>query len=128
MQVPIVEYLRLGDAPVLVAQECTACRARYFDRRNACASCEGDDFAQVEVERDGEVVAFTIVHAGVAVPFVAAVVDCAGTSVRANLVNVEPDPDRLHLGMKVRLATYSMGTDSEGNEAIGFGFEPGEGG
>ena len=27
-------------------------------------------------------------------------------------------------GMKVRLATYSMGADSEGTEAIGFGFEP----
>jgi hypothetical protein len=28
--------------------------------------------------------------------------------------------------MKVRLATYPMGTDSAGTEAIGFGFEPAE--
>jgi hypothetical protein len=28
------------------------------------------------------------------------------------------------LGMKVRLATYSMGTDEAGTEAVGFGFEP----
>ena len=27
-------------------------------------------------------------------------------------------------GMKVRLATYPIGTDSAGTEAIGFGFEP----
>lgn len=26
--------------------------------------------------------------------------------------------------MKVRLATYSLGTDDHGTEAIGFGFEP----
>jgi hypothetical protein len=26
--------------------------------------------------------------------------------------------------MKVRLATYSLGTDDDGTEAIGFGFEP----
>jgi hypothetical protein len=26
--------------------------------------------------------------------------------------------------MKVRLATYSLGVDDEGTEAIGFGFEP----
>ncbi len=58
------------------------------------------------------------------VPFVAAVVDCAGTSVRANLINVPPDPEHVQLGMKVRLATYSLGTDAEGTEAIGFGFEP----
>jgi hypothetical protein len=28
------------------------------------------------------------------------------------------------LGMKVRLTTYSLGTDSAGTEAIGFGFAP----
>jgi uncharacterized OB-fold protein len=55
---------------------------------------------------------------------VAAWVDCDGTSVRGNLINVEPDPEHVTLGMKVRLATQSMGTDAEGTEAIGFGFEP----
>ncbi len=71
--------------------------------------------------------AFTIVSfaaPGITVPFVAAVVDCEGTSVRANLINVEPDADHVALGMKVRLATHSMGTDDEGTEAISFGFEP----
>jgi uncharacterized OB-fold protein len=60
----------------------------------------------------------------VPVPFVAAVVDCDGTSVRANLINVDPDPEHVMLGMKVRLATYSLGTDDDGVEAIGYGFEP----
>jgi uncharacterized OB-fold protein len=61
------------------------------------------------------------------VPFVAGVVDCGGTSVRSNVINVTPDPEPVHTGMKVRLATYVMGTDDEGSEAIGFGFEPVEG-
>ena len=39
--VPIVDYLVLGDDPHLVAKECTGCGARFFDRRNACASCSG---------------------------------------------------------------------------------------
>jgi hypothetical protein len=26
--------------------------------------------------------------------------------------------------MKVRLATYAVGTDGSGTEAVGFGFEP----
>jgi hypothetical protein len=52
------------------------------------------------------------------------VVDCDGTQVRGNHINVEPDPEHAHDGMKVRLATYSIGTDAEGTEAIGFGFEP----
>jgi uncharacterized protein len=55
---------------------------------------------------------------------VAAVVDCDGTSVRGNVVNVPADPDHVTLGMKVRLTTVPVGTDSAGTEAIGFGFEP----
>ncbi len=57
-------------------------------------------------------------------PFVSAVVDCDGTPVRGNVINVEPDPEHVTTGMKVRLATYSLGTDDNGVEAVGFGFEP----
>jgi uncharacterized OB-fold protein len=129
-QVPLVDYLVLGDDPHLVASECTSCGARFFGRRNACASCSGSDFRPVRVATEGEVRTFTIVaHAapGIPVPFVASVVDCDGTSVRGNVVNVPPDPDHVHLGMKVRLTTVPIGTDSAGTEAIGFGFEPLEG-
>ena len=126
-QIPLVDYLALTPEPHLVAHECTSCGARFFDRRNACASCFGTDFRSVPVATDGEVTAFTIVSLaapGIQVPFVAGVVDCGGTSVRGNIINVEPDPDHVTLGMKVRLATYSMGVDAAGTEAIGFGFEP----
>ncbi len=126
-QVPLVDYLELGDSPHLVAHECTNCGAKFFDRRNACASCFGTEFKKAIIATDGEVRAFTIVaHAakGIPVPFVSAVVDCGGTSVRANIINTEPDPEHVSLGMKVRLATFSMGKDGAGTEAIGFGFEP----
>ncbi|WP_067898146.1 Zn-ribbon domain-containing OB-fold protein [Nocardia vaccinii] len=126
-QLPFVDYLVLGDAPHLRAAECSSCRARYFDRRNACAACGRGEFEPVEISRTGTVKAFTIVSVaapGVPVPFVAAVVDCAGTSVRGNIVGCPPDLDHVGLGMSVRLSTYSLGIDQLGNEAIGFGFEP----
>ena len=126
-QIPLVDYLVLGDDPHLVASECTSCGARFFDRRNACASCSGTEFRRADVATTGEVRAFTIVSfaaPGIPVPFVAAVVDCDGTSVRGNLVNVEPTPEHVSLGMKVKLATYPVGTDAAGTEAVGFGFEP----
>ena len=126
-QIPLVDYLVLGDEPHLVANECTACGARFFDRRNACASCGKAEFKRVDISTRGEVKAFTIVAfaaPGVPVPYVAALVDCAGTSVRANLINVEPDPEHVTMGMKVRLATQVIGTDDNGTDAIGFGFEP----
>ena len=43
-QISLVDYLVLGDEPHLVANECTACGARFFDRRNACAECSGTEF------------------------------------------------------------------------------------
>ncbi|HVW79934.1 MAG TPA: OB-fold domain-containing protein [Mycobacteriales bacterium] len=126
-RIPLVDYLALDPQPHLVAQECTNCAARYFDHRDACASCFEADFKPVDVATTGVVTAFTIVSyapPGVDAPFVAAVVDCDGTPVRANLRDVEPDPEHVTLGMKVALTTYSLGTDSAGTEAIGFGFAP----
>jgi hypothetical protein len=40
------------------------------------------------------------------------------------VINTEPDAEHLKLGMKLKLATQVVGTDDEGTEAIGFGFEP----
>jgi uncharacterized OB-fold protein len=126
-QVPLVDYLVLGDHPHLHAHECRACGARYFDRRNACSRCFATEFQVVDVADEGIVTAFSIVAMaapGVKVPFVPAVVDCDGTKVRANLVNVAAKPPDVHVGMKVRLATYIVGSDDAGTEAVGFGFEP----
>ncbi len=126
-QIPFVDYLVLGDQPHLVANECTACGARFFDRRNACAACFGTEFNVADIPTQGELRTFTIVSyaaPGIPVPFVSAIIDCGGTSVRGNLVNVEADPEHVKLGMPVKLTTFAIGKDDEGVEAINFGFEP----
>jgi uncharacterized OB-fold protein len=126
-QVPLVNYLALSPQPHLVANECTSCGARFFDPRVACASCFGTEFRAADVATAGEVTSFTIVTfgpPGVEVPYVAALVDCDGTTVRGNIVGTDPDPDHVKLGMRVQLTTFSLGTDSTGAEAVGFGFAP----
>lgn len=126
-QIPFVDYLRLGERPVLVAQECVACGARYFDRRNACAACSGTAFTEAEVSRTGVVKTFSIVAfaaPGIDVPFVPAVVDCDGTDVPGNIVGTPPDPEHVRLGMRVRLVTRVAGTDRDGTEALTYGFAP----
>ena len=131
-RVPLVAYLALGERPHLIAHQCRRCGARFFDRRNACASCGGQaGFDDVALPGEGVLRTFTVVSVaapGVPVPYVAGLVDLGGTSVRANLVNVRPDPGEIKAGMAVRLTTFSMGTDRDGVEAIGFGFEPVDGG
>ncbi len=126
-QIPLVNYLQLTPTPHLVANECVACGARFFDRRNACAGCFATEFRVVEIATTGILTSFTIVTfaaPGVPVPFVAGIVDCNGTSVRANIVNVAADPEHVKLGMALRLTTNSIGTDDNGVEGVGFGFEP----
>jgi uncharacterized protein len=126
-RIPLVDYLVLSEDPHLVAHECANCGARYFDRRTACAGCSGQEFCDVEVARTGVLRTFTIVWLaaeGVPVPFVAGVVDCGGTSVRGNIVNVPPDPEYVSMGMKVRLTTVPVGIDEAGVEAVNYGFEP----
>ena len=125
--VPIVDYLVLEGKPHLVAQQCQNCAARFFDHRDACASCFGTEFTPVAVSTAGTLKTFTIVSVsapGVPVPFVAGVVDCDGTSVRANIVDVTASAENVRLGMPLRLTTFAIGTDDDGVEAIGFGFEP----
>jgi uncharacterized OB-fold protein len=125
-RVPLVSYLEL-EPPHLVANQCTECGARYFDRRNACASCGGEEFTRVDVDTTGTVRTFSIVAfsiPGVEVPFVAAIVDCGGTSVRGKLVDVAPDPEHVKAGMKVKLVTVSEGVDDDGVEAVGYAFAP----
>jgi uncharacterized OB-fold protein len=125
-RLPLVSYLEL-DPPHLVADQCQDCGARFFGRRNACASCGGDAFEKVDIPTDGTLRTFSIVAVsipGVAVPFVAAVVDCGGTSVRGILVDVPPDPEHVKVGMPVTLVTKSEGFDDDGVEAIGYAFAP----
>jgi uncharacterized protein len=128
-QLPYVSYLELGSEPHLTAQECATCHALFLDRRNACASCGGLEFAPRRLSGDGTLRAFTIVHRAtpdVQVPYVSAIVDLDGGGVvKANLVGVEPDPSQVTLGMRVALTTFGVGTDAEGNEAVGFGYRPG---
>ena len=128
-QVPLVDYLVLADGDThLLGHACDQCGAVFLARRNACAHCGGRAFSARRLAPTGKVTSFTIVNRaapGVPVPFVSAVVELDdGASVLANVVDVEPDPEHVALGMPVRLTTYVAGTDDNGTEAVAFGFVP----
>jgi uncharacterized OB-fold protein len=129
-QIPVVNYLDLsGDTPTLVATKCAHCGALYFGRRNACAKCFArGPFERQELARTGTVRTFTVIQRaapGVKAPYVSAIIDLdGGGHVKANIVNTDPAPESITLGMPVRLTTFTLGIDDEGTEAIGFGFEP----
>ena len=130
-QLPIVGYLALDDGPPhLVAWESVDSGALYFDRRNADANQGGTEFKRRKLATSGKLRSFPIVHRtvpGVPAPYVSALVDLdGGGSVKANLVNIPPDPEHVKLGMPVRMTTFVAGTDDDGTEAVAFAFEPSE--
>jgi len=128
-QIPIVDYLVLDDgAPHLVAWEAVDTGALYFDRRNADAKGGGTEFRRKALATTGKLRSFTIVHRtvpGVPAPYISALVDLdGGGAVKANLVNLPPDPKNVKLGMPLELTTFVAGTDDDGTEAIAFAFQP----
>ena len=127
-RIPVVDYLVLEGDPHLVAQACTSCGALFFDRRNACARCGKQDFERRALATAGTVRSFTIVHRAapnVPVPYVSSVIELDGGGVvKGNLVDAGADPEKIELGMRVRLATFPCGHDEEGTEAVAFGFTP----
>lgn len=128
-QIPMVDYLVLDDGePHLVSNECEKCGALYFDRRNACAKCgKAGPFKKRKLGSEGTLRSFTVIKRGApgVPPFVSSVIDLTGGGVvKANLVEVEPEPDKISLGMKVRLSTFVAGKDDDGTEAVAFGFAP----
>ena len=127
-QISMVEYLSLDGEPHLVANECKECGALYWDRRNACAKCGKTNFDTKSMSSEGEVISFSIVYRAapnVPTPYVSAVIHLnGGGAVKANVIDVEPDPEHVKLGMRVKLKTFVAGTDGAGNEAVAFGYAP----
>lgn len=127
-RVPLVDYLVLDGEPHLEANACDACGALYFGRRNACARCGATEFSRKPVANTGVLTSFTIVQRaapGVKTPFVSGTVKLDGGGyVTANVVDVEPTPEHVHVGMPVKLTTYVVGTDDNGTEAVAFGYAP----
>jgi uncharacterized OB-fold protein len=132
---PIVPYLVLaekeGEKAYLSGSRCKSCGTAYVGSRWSCAKCFAvNSMEQIKLSDHGELHTFSIVYQtapGIQVPFVAAIVDLPeGTSVRANIEGIEPDPDKLVplLGKQVEMYTEKVRTDREGNDVIAFKFRP----
>lgn len=129
---PIVEYLKIPDQgdPHLEGEKCTACDAIFLGKRGVCSKCgERGRFESVKLSNQGELYVYSIIHRsfpGIEVPYVSAIVDLeGGGTVKGNLINIEPDPEHVKLGMPVEVI-YQIAPrkDAEGNEYLTYYFQP----
>jgi uncharacterized OB-fold protein len=125
---PLVDYLELDGGPHLVAKACSSCGALFLDRRVACGHCGGESFTARRLATTGTLRSFTITHRaapGIQTPFITGIVDIDGGGiVKANVLEVPPDPAALRMGMAVQLTTFVAGVDGTGTEAVAFAFRP----
>ncbi len=130
---PVVEYLKLpedGD-PYLEGHRCRKCGAIFIGARSNCSKCGArGEMEAIRLSNRGKLYAYSIVHRsfpGIDVPYVSAIVDLeGGGTVKSNLIDTEPDPDKLHFDMPVEVVFGdALGRkDGDGNSYISFFFKP----
>jgi len=84
----------------------------------------------VTLPNKGKLYVYSIVHRsfpGIQVPYISAVVDLEdGTAIKGNLIDVEPDPEKIEFGMPVEVVfADALGRkDKDGNSYLSYFFKP----
>ncbi len=129
---PVVSFLKIPDDgdPYLEGHKCKGCGSVFLGERSVCANCFArDQIEAVKLSNQGELYVYSITHRsfpGIETPFVSAVVDLdGGGSVKGNLINIDPDPDKIKMGMRVKVIfQIAPRKDREGNEYMAYYFQP----
>ncbi|MDE0693905.1 MAG: Zn-ribbon domain-containing OB-fold protein [Gammaproteobacteria bacterium] len=130
---PAVGYLKIPEngKPYLQGCKCSSCGAVFLGERDNCSKCGArGGMEEVQLSNQGELYSYCIVHRsfpGIEVPYVSAIVDLeGGGTVKGNLINVEPEPDKIPFGMPVEVVyDDALGRkDRDGNSYLSYFFQP----
>ena len=130
---PVVDYLKIpeGGEPYLEGYKCGSCGSTYLGERQVCSKCgTRDQMRAVTLPNHGTLYTYSIVYRsfpGIEVPYISAVVDLDdGTAIKGNLINVEPDPEKIEFGLPVDVVyDDALGRkDRDGNSYLAYFFQP----
>jgi hypothetical protein len=133
MALPVVDYLKLpeGGDPYLEGHKCYKCNSMFLGERKVCSSCfSRESMEAVKLNNTGKLYSYSIVcrsFPGIDVPYISAIVDLdGGGTVKGNLIEVEPDPDKIKFDMPVEVIfDDALGRkDADGNSYISYFFKP----
>ena len=133
MALPVVEYLKLpedGD-PYLEGHKCGDCNSIFLGVREVCSNCTArGKIKPVKLSNKGKLYSYSITFRsfpGIDVPYISAIVDLeGGGTVKGNLIDCEPDPEKIEFDMPVEVVfDDALGRkDAEGNSYISYFFKP----
>jgi uncharacterized OB-fold protein len=129
---PVVEFLKIPEQgqPYLEGLCCKNCGAIFLGAREACSKCGARGRLEAKRLSDkGTLYVYSIVHRsfpGIEVPYISAIVDLeGGGTLKGNLVNIDPDPEKVKMGMPVEVIfKIAPRKDREGNEYLTYYFQP----
>ena len=133
MSLPVVDYLKLpdGEDPYLEGHKCKDCGSIFLGERNVCSNCFARETIEpVKLSNTGKLYSYSIVFRsfpGIEVPYISAIVDLdGGGTVKGNLIDCEPDPEKINFDMPVEVVfDDALGRkDKEGNSYISYFFKP----
>ena len=103
-------YWEKCKAHELWLRHCKSCDQAYFYPRDICPNCGSRDTDWIQSSGRGTLHTFSIVHRGPTpafrdrVPYIPAIVEVeSGARIATNLVEVEPDPAAIKVGMAVEV-------------------------
>lgn len=117
----------------LIAGECKNCGRINFPQRKFCMACGKEDFKEIKLSGDGEVLTYTIIARGAAPPeftaqqkkggpFVVIIVKFdEGPKIVAQMTDC--DPSNIKIGMRVEFVIRKI-YEQEGVIRYGFKFRP----
>ena len=133
MPLPVVEYLKLpedGD-PYLEGHKCGDCNSIFLGEREVCSNCTArGKIKPMKLSNKGKLYSYSITFRsfpGIDVPYISAIVDLeGGGTVKGNLIDCEPDPEKIEFDMPVEVVfDDALGRkDAEGNSYISYFFKP----
>ena len=133
MPLPVVEYLKLPDDgdPYLEGHKCGDCNSIFLGEREVCSNCTArGNIKPVKLSNKGKLYSYSITFRsfpGIDVPYISAIVDLeGGGTIKGNLIDCEPDPDKIEFDMPVEVIfDDALGRkDAEGNSYISYFFKP----
>ena len=133
MPLPVVEYLKLPDDgdPYLEGHKCGDCNSIFLGEREVCSNCTArGKIEPVKLSNKGKLYSYSITFRsfpGIDVPYISAIVDLdGGGTVKGNLIDCDPDPEKIEFDMPVEVVfDDALGRkDAEGNSYISYFFKP----
>ena len=130
---PVVDFLKLPTdaSPYLEGHKCGECGSIFLGERLICSNCAARGAINpIKLSNKGTLYAYSIVFRsfpGIDVPYISAIVDLEGVgTVKGNLINMEPDPEKIKFDMPVEVVYQdALGRkDKDGNSYISYFFQP----